>query len=114
MIGNVKGDDFLLGFAETIPSSATEIIPFFRPNPPIPFLEFHYCYLVYRQTYGYINYSSASKETTKWDQSAFANKYNLELLTSNYFVAQATLWSSFMFFFSLIFSIFTGESPLPE
>ena len=49
MIGNVKGSDLKTGFQQA-PASSTEIIPFFRPNPPIPFLHVHYCYLVYKQT----------------------------------------------------------------
>ena len=47
IIGNVKGSDLKTGFQQA-PASSTEIIPFFRPDPPIPFLHFHYCYLVYK------------------------------------------------------------------
>ena len=47
-VGNIKGSDFKTGNLE----NAEVIFDFFKPNPPIPALNFHYCYVVFEQTNG--------------------------------------------------------------
>ena len=84
-IGNIKGSDFKAGNL----ANGDIIFDFFKPNPPIPALNFHYCYVVFEQTNGSINFDDVkSMETERFPLDDVATNYGLNLVTSNYFVAE--------------------------
>ena len=91
--GNVKGSDLKNG---VISSTATEVFPYFRPNPPIPFLWFHYCFMIYKQDNGVTDFSGYTGGKTKFDIPAVQATYKLSPITTNYFASHGTLWSSFV------------------
>ena len=73
MVGNVKGRDIKYGDFnneywnnDEVECSSIEIIPFTAPSPPISYINYHYSYLVYKQTGGVVDYSQASTVTSSW------------------------------------------------
>ena len=84
MIGNIKGSDLM-----QCKTTGTTVFEYFSPNPPIPFKNFHYVYLVYLQGNSNEDFSDVMEmDTTKFDVDAVAESHNLFFLTSNYFVAE--------------------------
>ena len=84
-VGNIKGSDFKSGNV----SGGDVIFDFFKPNPPVPALNFHYCYVVFEQSNGEIDFSDVkSLETEKFPLREVVEQHGLSLVTSNYFVAE--------------------------
>ena len=59
---NVKGSDFKNG---VVSSTATQVIPYFGPGQPIPFVWSHYCYLIFKQDNGITDFSTYSNPNGK-------------------------------------------------
>ena len=84
-VGNIKGSDFKAGNL----ANSDVIFDFFKPNPPIPALNFHYCYVVFEQSNGVIDFDDVkTMETERFPLSEVAENHGLTLVTSNYFVAE--------------------------
>ena len=106
MVGNVKGSDLKDGKFnyDEVPAPATEIIPWTQPAPPFGYTNYHYSYLVFKQTDGVVDYSQASTSDWWWDATDFATQYNLELVTSNYFVGKSDPLAGLIFLILIILS----------
>ena len=107
MVGNLKGSDLsAYGYSDTFKllglyEESIEIIPWTEPMPPIWYTNYTYSYLIYKQPGGVVDYSQASTDisTWWWDATAFATQYNLELVTSNYFVAKSDPFEYLIYLF---------------
>ena len=83
-IGNIKGSDFKAGNL----ANGDVIFDFFAPNPPIPAINFHYCYVVFEQEKEENFDDVKVMDTTKFQVEEVAEKHGMTLVTSNYFVAE--------------------------
>ena len=62
------------------------------PHPYIPRLNAHFCYIVFEQPNGVVDYSDVKgMETTKFPVNDVVASHGLELVTSNYFVVETTI-----------------------
>ena len=108
MIANVKGSDLLTGFTSADqPSDVTSIIPYYRPNPFVPWRDSTYSYLVYKQNGGKTDFSALDGvATVAFDIPGAATKYNLTLLDSNYILAWQDIFGSMGVWWKAFWSIF--------
>ena len=91
MIVNVKGSDLQKGFSNVdTPRDATTVSKYFRPNPPLPWSNLTYVYLVFKQLKGETDYSELVDTVIpfgNFDVEGTVKTYKLKLVASNYWIS---------------------------